>query len=439
MKRQYLIKKNLPDSPGVYFFKKGRTILYIGKATSLRDRVKSYFSNDLFKTRGVLLVDMVTQATTLDFIKTDSVLEAFVLEVEQIKKHQPHFNTKEKDNKSFNYVVITKEDFPRVLVVRGRNLERDEVDFEYKYMFGPYPFGSELREALRLIRKIFPYRDTCTPCPELASVCKACFNRSIALCPGVCSGEMNKKEYGKQINHIRLFFQGKKAELMRALKKEMKQYAKEQKFELANEIKKTMSALMHIQDVSMMKRRDYSEASASGDEGSQFRMEAYDIAHLSGTDMIGAMTASMNGVFDKVSYRTFLIKSVDGANDTGALREIISRRLRHPEWQLPNMMIVDGGKAQFDAMKTAVNECAEVFGANDRTLPVVVAVVKDDRHKAREIIADAEHHALAQKYARDIISLNAECHRFAIGVHRRKRTASRGLNNSPRQKWTKGK
>jgi len=122
MDNQYLKKKKIPDSPGVYLFKAGRDILYIGKATSLKDRVKSYFTKDLVGTRGPLLVEMIFKAKSLDFIKTDSVLEALILEANLIKKYQPRYNTKEKDNKSFNYVIITKEDWPRVLIERGRNL-----------------------------------------------------------------------------------------------------------------------------------------------------------------------------------------------------------------------------------------------------------------------------------------------------------------------------
>src|SRR3989344_3196736 len=115
---------NLPDSPGVYLFKNSEgKILYIGRATSLRDRIKSYFANDLLQTRGLLLVDMVSQATGIDHQETDSVLEAIILESNLIKEHQPYFNTKEKDNKSWNFVVITDEEFPRVIVVRGRTLE----------------------------------------------------------------------------------------------------------------------------------------------------------------------------------------------------------------------------------------------------------------------------------------------------------------------------
>lgn len=453
MKRQYLTKKKLPDAPGVYFFKKGRDILYIGKATSLRDRVKSYFSNDLIKTRGMLLVDMIAQATSIDFVKTDSVLEAFILESQEIKKHMPRFNTKEKDNKSFNYVVMTDEDFPQVLVVRGRNIEQNlnseqiltskNSSDRYKYIFGPYPYGSELKEAMKLIRKIFPFRDSgCYPLQG-----RPCFNSSIGLCPGVCTGEISKRDYARTINHLRLFFQGKKSQLITLLKKEMKVYAKEQKFEQAHDIKRTLLALNHIQDISMIKNESFKPkevAHNSAEEGvveggdvnftkkHLYRMEAYDIAHLSGTDMIGVMTVMINGQFDKTQYRTFTIKSVKKSNDTGALREIITRRLNHSEWGLPDMMIVDGGKAQLAVMSDIVEEKKEIFegikfGARERSQPVVVAVVKDDRHKARELLASAADEPIAKERAREIIALNAECHRFAISTHRKKRKSSRGI------------
>jgi excinuclease ABC subunit C len=127
--KKLLSNAKLPDSPGVYFFLGDRRqILYIGRATSLKDRVKSYFSSDLLETRGPQIVDMVAKAKKIDFRKTDSVLEAIILEADLIKKFQPAHNTREKDDKSFNCVVITDEDFPQVLIIRKReeaiNLER---------------------------------------------------------------------------------------------------------------------------------------------------------------------------------------------------------------------------------------------------------------------------------------------------------------------------
>jgi len=244
--------KKLPDSPGVYFFKRGKRILYIGKATSLRDRVKSYFNKDLINTRGPLIVKMLGEATNVSFIQTDSVLEAVILEANQIKKHQPLYNTKEKDNKSFNYVVITKEDYPRVLIIRERALNK----FGYKFVAGPFPKGNELKEAIRIVRKIFPFRDKCK-IPHSGSTAEtagACFNRQLGLCPGVCTGEISKRDYNKTIHHIILFFEGKKRQLVKTLEKEMKTLAKARNFEEAQKVKKTLFALNHIRDVSLLKQ-----------------------------------------------------------------------------------------------------------------------------------------------------------------------------------------
>jgi len=226
--------KKLPSSPGVYFFMKGKKILYIGKATSLKDRVKSYFNGRIEEARGPLISKMLSQFNDIAFQKTDSVLEALILEASLIKKHQPEANTAEKDDKSFNYVVITDEDFPRVLVIRGRELEKN-MSLSILKTFGPFTNGSQLKEAIKIVRKIFPFRDKCLPyLPRTGSgntetarggrdeVRVGCFNRQIGLCPGVCTGEISKKDYGKIVRNIILFFEGKKKVLLKNLEKQMK-------------------------------------------------------------------------------------------------------------------------------------------------------------------------------------------------------------------------
>ena len=188
MNSQQLKKLKLPDAPGVYFFlgqntgqktknhqlgnetskfetsklmpKKRFGILYIGKATSLRDRVKSYFAKDLGDIRGPLIVQMVQKAKSITFQKTDSVLEALLLEAQLIKKYQPPYNTDLKDDKSHSYIVITKESFPRVLLVRGKDLPVLYPPENRLYLLGPFPQGGILKSALKIIRHIFPYRDT---------------------------------------------------------------------------------------------------------------------------------------------------------------------------------------------------------------------------------------------------------------------------------------
>ncbi|MCX6738779.1 MAG: GIY-YIG nuclease family protein [Candidatus Parcubacteria bacterium] len=389
--------KKLPDTPGVYLFKDTRgTILYIGKATSLRDRVRSYFSKDILTTRGPIIAQMLDLAVKVDYEQTDSVLEALILEAELIRKYKPKHNTDLKDDKSWNYVVVTNEEYPRVLLARERVLEPEK----YAYFFGPFTHGGQLKEAMKIVRKIFPFRDTCTP-----NSGKPCFNAQIGLCPGVCSGVVSKKEYARNIKNLALFFQGKKKSLIGKLEREMKVFAKKEAFEKANAVKKTIFALSHIQDVSLLKRNNHLAVKPP----SEMRIECYDVAHISGAFTVGVMTVVENGEAKKSEYRKFKIKG-EGVNDTKNLGEMLSRRLEHPEWPFPKMMVVDGGLAQ----KNVVDRLLEKYGY---TIPVL-GVVKDEHHRPRNIIGDQK---LARLHEKEILLGNSEAHRFAIAYHKKLR------------------
>lgn len=395
-------KNNLPDTPGVYLFKKNKDILYIGKATSLKDRVRSYFSNDLIATRGPLIVDMVFQSEDIDFIKTDSVLEALILESSLIKKYQPRYNTKEKDDRSYNYVIITKEDFPRVLIERGRTLDQiGGTKFIIKEKFGPFTNGTQLKEAVKIIRKIFPFRDKC-----LIGQKRGCFNYQIGLCPGTCIGAISKKEYAKTIKNIKLFFEAKKTSIIKSLEKEMKIFAKNHEFEKADKIKRTIFALNHIQDVAMIKEEPTNDSSS----GKLFRIEAYDIAHISGTNTVGVMTVVENGIVNKNEYRKFKInESIQ--NDVAGLAEILRRRFNHPEWNIPDIIVVDGSTAQKNIAEKIIRELKKES--------IVVAVTKDERHRPKMIQGKED---IVHKYESEILLANSEAHRFAIKYHRESRS-----------------
>ncbi len=398
----------LPDAPGVYrFMGKGSTVLYIGKATSLKDRVRSYFSATV-ATRGRHVEEMVRDARTITWEETDSVLDALVLESALIKKYHPPANTKEKDNKSFNYLVITKEEYPRILVIRERTWlkDKDAKVRKLKEVFGPFPSGVQLELGLRLVRTIFPFRDTCTPLSG-----KLCFNAQLGLCPGVCDGRIGKKEYQKIVKHIATFFSGKKKTLLSSLRKEMDTAAHELRFEDAGKIKKTIFSLQHLNDVSLIKEdvRGASREASSLSEG-EFRIEAYDVAHLGGSSTVGVMVVVQNGEVDSSQYRKFKIKGKgkDASNDPLNLSEILLRRFEHFEWTLPNLIVVDGNDVQKHVAE-------EVIKHKGYSIPVV-AVVKDDRHKARAIIGDQ---ALASAHQKAVFLANSEAHRFSIAYHRK--------------------
>ncbi len=398
MQREELKQLNIPDNPGVYLFRgPKREILYIGKAASLRDRVRSYFASDLVSGRGPRIVAMVDQARSLTWQQTDSVLEALILEANLIKRHQPPYNVDEKDNKSFNYLVITKEDFPRFIVIRGRELFGAEgAALKIKKVFGPFPGG--LKEALKIIRRIFPYRDMCVP-----NSGKPCFNRQIGLCPGVCSGEMNKKEYAERVRHIVQIFSGNFQGLKRDLAREMKAAAKSEEFEKAAVLRRQIASLEHIRDVSLI--RDELRVAPGGGA----RVEAYDVAHTSGQETVAVMTVVNNGEMVKGQYRKFKIQSAQN-NDVAALKEALSRRLAHAEWPLPRGFVVDGAAAQLGAARRVLRDVGVEIA--------IVGVVKDERHRPSRLIGDKR--AIAA-HERDILLANSEAHRFAIEWHRKRR------------------
>lgn len=382
-------------------------MLYVGKATSLRDRVRSYFDDDLIATRGPRIVDMVTAADRVSFETTPTVLEALVREAALIRHYQPKANVEGKDDKSFLYAVITDEEVPRVLAIRGREIDFQKLqtkNVKLKTTFGPFPSGAQLREGLRLIRRIFPFFDTERPVDYAGKHQKAKieFNRQIGHYPR----EIDRKVYLRSIRNVALFLSGKGKELRRTLAKEMKRAAADERFEDAAEMRRQLFALDHIQDVSLIK----AEHERANDE--DVRIEGYDTAHLSGTNAIGVMTVLTGGVPAKKEYRTFRIRGVQKNDDISSLKEILARRLAHPEWPYPKTIVIDGGPAQ--------KKAAEAVLADAGVRIPVVAVVKDERHRPREVIGS---HFAGISDA-DAVLVNSEAHRFSLARHRIARSAS---------------
>lgn len=393
-------KNKVPNCQGVYFFKKGRKILYIGKATSLRERMRSYFVKDIGETRGPLIVQMLQEANHVNWQTTDSVLEALILEAQLIKKHQPVYNTKEKSDKSFNYIVITNESYPRIFTVRERELITGKTH-EYRSLYGPFPYGTQLKTALSIIRKLFPFLgkgDIHTKTGQRRSR----LNEELGLAPALSQMKVSSQEYAETIKHIELFLSGKKKTLLSKLKQNMKKHARVKEFEKAGEIKRRLFALQHINDVALLER----EVSLSS---KHIRIEAYDVAHLSMTNRVGVMVVFENGEPVKSQYRKFGIKTVH-KGDSDALQEILERRLKHTEWRLPDCIVVDG-----NAIQSRVAE--KIVAQYGYTIPVV-AVVKNEQHKPKGLLGPS---TLIRRLKNEILKANTEAHRFAVTYHRTKR------------------
>lgn len=406
MKLEALAQLNMPDAPGVYTFRDDKKRpLYIGRATSLRDRAKSYFRADIIDSRGPRIVDMVTKAHTVTWQETDSVLEAILLEAELIKRYQPYYNVDERDDKSLNYVVITDEPWPRVFLARARDLDQmikeRRVPYRIKRRYGPFPEAGLIKEALKILRRMFPFRDKKAVDPKHEA-----FYRAMGQSPSGGPGdEEARQRYLVTMRRLMLFFEGKKGKLAADLKRDMKAAAKELRFEEAEQAKRVLYALEHVNDISLLKR----ESAAGFDARKQFRIEAYDIAHLGGTNVVGVMVVSVNGQLARDEYRKFKI-SRQANDDIAGLMEILSRRLNHPEWPLPDLIVVDGSKVQ-------ASHAEGVLMSRRMQIPIV-AVTKDERHKADKLVGSPD---LTKRYRDDIIAINAEAHRFAIAYHRKRR------------------
>lgn len=229
--------RQLPLSPGVYLFKDAPgNILYVGKATSLRNRVRSYFSNE--QKLSPKLQRMVAHLSDLDFYVTSSEQEALILELNLIKRHRPRYNVRLKDDKTFPYLKINKgEDWPRVYVTR--RLENDGGHY-----FGPFASASSVRQTLKTIKRLFPLR-SCTK-PIKGNDRRACLQYYIGNCLAPCIGATSRQEYAKVIKQVILFLEGKQERVVKELENKMNRAADALDFEKAAQLRDRIQAIRQV-------------------------------------------------------------------------------------------------------------------------------------------------------------------------------------------------
>jgi len=345
---------SLPPSPGVYLFKDvGRQVIYVGKAINLNNRVKNHFTIKNSDSRHQQLISLVEK---VDFQTVSLELEALLLEARLIKQYRPRFNVLLKDDKRYLYVGISKEKFPRIYLLRKPEIEENLLDW-----FGPYPTSSAIKEILRLLRRIFPYRT----CPRLPGSPRSCLYYHLKLCPAPCLGEV--ATYPQTIQKIRLFLNGEIKPLLNLLTKQMNEASKSLKFEEAQVAKKQIEMLQNL----LQKRPKSADEEKSAKQIEQLKdlliryqgfdpfiihkIEAFDIANLGKEITVGSMVAFVNGEPDSSLYRQFKIVGIF-QNDVEAIKQIILRRLNHPEWVFSQVILVDGGKGQVSAAFSALKE-----------------------------------------------------------------------------------
>jgi len=373
--------KNFPDSPGVYIFSgKNKVILYVGRATSLKKRVAQYFQKRL----DPRIEEMVSLAKDIKYQSTDTILDSVVLEANLIKKYWPKYNIKDKDGRSFVYIVISKKDYPYPFLVRGQELKKFPTG--KNKIFGPYQSSSLVKNTLRIIRRVFSY-STCRP-----NSGRACFDYQLGLCPGLCVGEVDKITYQKNIKNIILLLSGQKNKLLKKLAKDNPEQA---------------NSLKYLQDVSLISREDSLFISSN-------RIEGYDISHLTGRETYGAMVVASDGQLQNSQYRLFKIKTAPESDDLRALVEVLERRLKHIEWPYPDLIMIDGGRPQIDFVDNFLKK-------NHINIPIVgiSKLAGDELVFARNSSPAFKDLALS---SRDILlKLREEAHRFGLKASRRKR------------------
>lgn len=398
----------LPDTPGVYIFKDNAgKIIYIGKAKSLKKRVQSYFSRYLAsKTQA-----MVSRIADIEYklCRTESL--ALILEASLIHEHKPAYNVSLRDDKSFPLVKITQEDFPAIYITRKK------VSDGSRY-FGPYTSAGLLRDALKIIRKYFPYRSSEKMAQEARMYSK------IGLAP--VPGETNKKEYARTIENISLILEGKTDHLIKKLSEEMRLKSREQEFEEAARIRDQIEALSVMSEGT----GHYSRKEELLDLKNLLRLkklpqriEAFDISNIYGKEATGAMVSFYRGLADKDNYRRFRIKTVEAIDDYKMLAEVVKRRYAgslKDELALPDLVLIDGGKSH---LAVADKELAQLG------LKIsLVSIAKDreniyTRKTLRPIKLDTDTPALNL-----IRRVRDEAHRFAVSYHhtlRRKKAIGR--------------
>lgn len=416
----------IPHKPGVYIYKNAAgEVIYVGKAIDLRNRVSSYFNGRPTNSKTAVLVQNIA---SLETILVESEIEALILEANLIKKHLPLYNIRLTDDKDYLYIVITNEDYPKIVTAR----KKDVIDASK--WFGPFPSATTVKTTLKKLRRIFPWCSNPVGSRTNKEITGAegvrsgrpCFYYHIRLCPGACIGAISKEDYRKTLTRFSKFMDGKKQELVDELTGEMNTFSTNLQYEEAAGVKKIIEGISYL--TSPNKIQGYLEnpnfledlnnraleelQKALNLSGLPSRIECYDISNFQGHESTGSMVVLTHGEIDKSQYRKFKIQITGKPDDFAMHAEMMRRRLKHKEWPLPQLFLIDGGRGQvrasFEEMeKAGVN--VPVFGLAKQMewlYPPDGEVVKlPKRHLGLRLL---------QK-------IRDESHRFAITYHRKLR------------------
>ncbi len=424
--------KELPLSPGVYFYKdKAGEVIYIGKAAKLKNRVRQYFQNS--RQRDPKTEALIREIDDLEWVEVDSELDALFLEAELIRRYLPRYNILLRDDKALAYIRIDYDsDYPTV------SFTRRPLDDGARY-FGPYTSVYATRQALKLLRKVFPYATKRQPNQKRASL-----HYHLGLDPGLEDGRTSLEDYRANLRRLMAYISGKRVSIIRELEQDMKQAAKQQDFETAALIRDQLDSLKHLSQQIVFGDKEFMDLAKDYglNELTELlnlprlpkRIEGYDISHMQGTDVVASMVVFTNGVSNKTKYRKFKTKN-NINNDFFNMNETIGRRFSPKNitaWGLPDLVLIDGGKGQLDAAIRARDErgsAVPFIGLAKREEQIVIDIERSNvllNYSAIHRLGG--HAAQSEKFilvtlpkSTNVVKLlqrvRDESHRFAVSYH----------------------
>ena len=436
--------EKLPKEPGVYQYKdKHGEIIYIGKAAVLKNRVRQYFQKS--RVPDAKTDALVADIADIDWITVDSEIDALFLEAELVRRYLPRYNILLRDDKSNVYVRIDgKSDHPTLTVTR-RPLD-DGAEY-----FGPYFAAGSVRKALHYLRRAFPYSTHVRNIPK-----RACLQYQLGLCPGIEAGKTDLADYRANLTKLKKYLKGERKQLVKQIEKEMQIAARNKEFEKAAQLRNQLHAMQGLSKQIVFSDKEFLDISKDqalsglatllGLKKVPFRIEGYDISHMSGTDTVASMVVFTNGVPNKTEYRKFKMRIL-GNDDFAHMNEVIKRRFSESnvkKWQKPDLILIDGGKGQLDAAIKARDE------KGMQTIPMIGLAKREE-----EIIINNHDTSItlqadgivteSQKFTSVLLPKNSnivkllqrirdESHRFAVSYHsvlKRQRQTSNILEEIP--------
>lgn len=396
----------LPALPGVYFHKNAAgEIIYVGKAAVLKNRVRQYFHNTKKDPKTEALVAEIADT---DWIIVETEMDALFLESEMIKRYMPKWNILLRDDKTVSYVRINmNEEVPYITFTR--NPQDDKATY-----IGPFYGKSAVERAVKILRHIFPYYIK----PYTG---KKTLDTDLGLTPGIEIGKCEPRDYKRNLKKLIRYLEGDREKLLHDLEKTMYDEASKGNYELAAEARDQLFGLKELKRKIVFSDKEFLDISSDqallqlqkllGLEKPPRRIEGYDISHQSGTNTVASMVVFINGAAARSEYRKFKIRTSKN-DDLKSMQEVITRRLKHTEWEYPDLIILDGGITQVNAILPLVKE----FG-----IPVIGRDKSGDHSKSAgvKIIVHGDIVPLSNSshISRLIARIDEEAHRFAITYH----------------------